>query len=223
MLYVVATPIGNLKDITKRALEVLEEADLVLCEDQRRTRKLLHHYEISTPTDSYHFHSKDKKREKILRVLQEGKKVALVSDAGTPGVSDPAGKLVKFLVERDVGVKIIPVPGPSAILALASVSGFFMDRFLVLGYPPKKNKRKSFFEEVARSSHPVVFFEAKYRIIKTLKELKKAAGNREVVVGRELTKKHETIYRGSLDEVIKRVKNDITKGEFTIIVNTKEL
>ncbi len=218
MFYVVATPIGNLKDITERALEVLKEVDLVLCEDQRRTKKLLNYYKIDIPTESYHFHSRLGKKKKIVRLLKEGKDLALVSDAGTPGVSDPGGKLIQFILEKRPETKISPIPGPSSILALASVSGFFMDRFLFLGYPPKKNKRKSFFNEVADSDHPVVFFEAKYRIIKTLKELKEAAGEKEVVVGRELTKKYETIYRGRLDEVIESIKNDDTRGEFTIIV-----
>lgn len=220
-LYVVATPIGNLEDVSKRSLRILSEVDLVLCEDTRRTQKLLHHFGIDASKMSYHQHSSLARKEKILKLLEKGKDLALVSDAGTPGISDPGGKLVEFLLKRLPGLQVVPVPGPSAVVALASVSGFGMDEFLFLGYPPKKNKRKEFFEKVASSSCPVVFFEAPYRILKSLKEMGELVGKRKLVVGRELTKKFERIYRGTVDEVLKKLQDERIKGEFTVILDRK--
>jgi len=221
-LYIVATPIGNLEDITKRALRILTEADLILGEDTRTARILLEHYSIRTPVLSYHQHSKIQKVDYIIQLLQAGKNLALVSDAGTPGISDPGNKLVEA-VTRALGgqVKVVPVPGPTAEAALASVSGFPMDRFLFLGFPPIKNKRKRFFEEVTASKYPVIFYESPYRIIKTLKELSSLAVDIEVAVGRELTKKFETIYRGELVEVIKKIEDDVVKGEFVVIIRRR--
>ncbi len=219
-LYIVATPIGNLEDISARALKVLKRVNLVLCEDTRRTNKLLHRYGITTARQSYHQHSRLKKKQKILEILSQGQDLALVSDAGTPGISDPGGKLIEFLVQRLPGLEVVPIPGPSAVTALASVSGFPMDSFLFLGYPPKKKRRNDFFEKIARSQDPVIFFEAPYRIIRTLEDVQKTAGNRQVVVGRELTKKFEKIYRGLVDEILKKLQDENIKGEFTVIVNT---
>lgn len=217
-LYVVATPIGNLEDISARALRVLEEVDLILCEDTRRTQKLLHHYGINTKRESYHQHSRLPKKQKILKLLSQGHDLALVSDAGAPGISDPGGKLIDFLLPRLPELEVIPVPGASAITTLASVSALSMDSFLFLGYPPKKKKRNEFFEKITQSESPVVFFEAPYRIVRTLKDLRKTAGNKKIVVGRELTKKFEKIYRGSVDEILKKLQDKNIKGEFTIIV-----
>jgi len=147
--YILATPIGNLKDITSRALEVLKGADLILAEDTKRTQKLLNHFNIKTKTLSYHQHSKLKKINYILELLKKGKNLVLVSDAGTPGISDPGNRLVKEVTESlSDQVKIIPIPGPSALITAASISGFPMDKFLFLGFPPTKRKRKKFFEEV---------------------------------------------------------------------------
>ncbi len=224
-LYVVGTPIGNLHDASARALDVLRSVDLILCEDTRVTARLLEHYQIKTPTLSYHQHSKLKKIECIVQFLKEGKDLALVSDAGTPGISDPGSKLIeKIIGEGLASVKITPVPGPSALIAAASVAGFPMDKFLFLGFPPAKKKRKKFFEEAASSRYPVIFYESPYRIIKTLKELQKLLmyGDRHksttLVVCRELTKKFETIYRGAIDDVIKSIEGDKIKGEFVVIV-----
>ena len=203
-LYIVATPIGNLEDITIRALNILKSVDLILCEDTRVTRKLLDKYEINTPVESYHQHSKVKKVEKIKELLKE-KDIALVSDSGTPGISDPGNKLVKEIEN------VIPIPGVSALTAIASVSGFSMDKFVFLGFPPHKKGRNKFFKEVFNSKHPVIIYESPHRIIKTLNELK----NFEGVVGRELTKKFETIYRGKISQIIKKVK---PKGEFVIVI-----
>ena len=218
-LYIIATPIGNLKDITLRALQVLKEVDLILCEDTRVTKKLLNHYQIKTPTLSYHQHSKLKKIEYIIQLLKEGKNLALVSDAGTPGISDPGNLLIKEAIKR-LGdeIKIIPIPGPSALTSAASISGFPMDKFLFLGFPPAKRKRKKFFQEIAHSKYPVIFYESPYRILKTLKELSVFINEQEIIVCRELTKKFEITYRGKIKEIIKKLEKDKIKGEFTVIV-----
>ena len=229
ILFIVATPIGNLEDLTFRALKLLKEVDLILCEDTRVTRKLLERYEIKIPTLSYHQHSQFKKIEYIIQLLKEGKNLALVSDAGTPGISDPGNKLINAVIESLGGeVKIIPIPGSCAATAAASVSGFPMDKFLFLGFPPTKRKRKKFFQEIAESEYPVVFYESPYRIIKSLKELKNSLDTKyniqdtKIVVCRELTKKFETIYRGNIDKVIKDIENDKIKGEFVVIVENKK-
>ncbi len=222
-LYVVATPIGNLKDISLRALEILKGVDLILCEDTRVTQKLLNHFDIKTKTLSYHQHSKLKKINYILELLKGGKNLALVSDAGTPGISDPGNKLVEEVVESlSAQVKIVTVPGPSAITAAASIAGVAMDKFLFLGFPPQKKKRKKYFEEVIKSKYPVIFYESPYRILKTLSELNQmfqVSGFKfQVVVCRELTKKFETVYRGTIEEVIEKIKKDPVKGEFVVVI-----
>lgn len=218
-LYIVATPIGNLEDITHRAIRILSEVYLILCEDTRTTQKLLNHYDIKTPTLSYHQHSKLEKVKEILGLLRQGKDLALVSDAGTPGVSDPGGQLISEV--HNSGFKVAPVPGVSALTAAASISGFPTDKFVFMGFPPAKNKRKKFFEDVADSKYSVILYESPYRIIKTLKELSSACGNRELIVCRELTKKFETIYRGTPSSVISQLGNSETKGEFVVIVKGK--
>jgi len=227
ILYIVATPIGNLEDVSKRALRILSEVDLILCEDSRVTKKLLNYYEIKTPTLSYHQHSKLNKINYILKLLEEGKDLALASDAGAPGISDPGNKLIEAIVEfLGERVKIVPVPGASAVTAAASVAGFSMDRFIFLGFPPAKRKRRKFFEKLVRqladSECPVIFFESCHRISKTLNELKIINDKLLLVVCRELTKKFETIYRGEIGEVIEMIKNPPAggkiKGEFTVVV-----
>ena len=218
-LYIVATPIGNLEDITLRALRVLKEVDFILCEDTRVTGKLLEHHGIDTGTISYHQHSRLSKVNRILEFLKDGKDLALVSDSGTPGVSDPGGKLVEQ-VYQELGdkVEIESVPGPSAVTAALSISGLPADKFLFLGFPPKK-KRNRFFQEVKESSHSVVIYESPHRIIKTLNDIRDVVdGNTRIFVGRELTKKFESLYRGKVGEVIQQVKNDPNKGEYTVII-----
>ena len=228
-LYIVATPIGNLKDITLRALETLQEVDFVLAEDTRITKKLLSHYNIQTPLISYHKHSKESVMEKTFQLLLKGKNLALVTDAGTPGISDPGNELIAFLLERNSEIKIVPIPGPSAVIALASIAGIPTDKFLFLGYPPHKKGRKKFFEEVAASKHPVIFYESPHRIIKSLSELesildtKYKIQNTHIVVGRELTKQFETIYRGSIDKVREKLQKEKTKGEFVVIVGKSKV
>jgi len=224
-LYIVASPIGNLEDVSKRALRILSEVDLILCEDTRVTKKLLAHYNIKTSMLSYHQHSKLKKVEEILNLLKQGKNLALVSDAGAPGISDPGGKLIEEVFSRISSTKIVPIPGPSAIITAASASGFSMDKFTFLGFPPSKKKRRKFFKEVIDSKYPTIFYESPYRILKSLKELssfeEKELSSLRVVVCRELTKKFETIYRGTVAQVLKQLKREEIKGEFVVIVKRK--
>ncbi len=221
--YIVSTPIGNLKDISFRAIEVLKEVDLILCEDTRRTLKLLNHYEISKPLLSYFQHSKITKIDYIIEQLKAGKNLALVTDAGTPGISDPGGKLVEKVLESlGEKVKIVPLPGPNAAVAALSVSGFPADKFIFLGFPPQKKGRNKFFEEMAKARHTVVFYESTHRILKTLNQLKEnLPQGRQTVVCRELTKQFESIYRGSAEEILKILENDKNneKGEFVVIIS----
>ena len=222
-LYIIATPIGNLEDITFRAVRILKEVDFILCEDTRQTGKLLEKYEIKKPTLSYHQHSKLQKIEQIIDLLKNGKNLALVSDAGTPAISDPGGKLVEeVLLAFGDEAQIIPIPGPSAVAAAASVSGFPTDKFLFLGFPPHKKGRNKFFQKIADTEETVIFYESTHRILKSLDELRAAVGERQVAVCRELTKMFETIYRGTVSEVILKLKSDTTKGEFAVVVRAKK-
>lgn len=210
-LYIIATPIGNLGDISLRALDTLKQVDLILCEDTRVTRKLLDHYQIKTLVESYHQHSKISKINKIIDLLKQGKNLALVSDSGTPGISDPGNKLIEQIQDL---AEIISIPGPSAITAIASVSGFPMDKFIFLGFPPHKKGRQKFFKEILDYKYPVIIYESPHRIIKTLKQLEEV-GKFDIVIGRELTKKFETIYRGEIKDII----NEITpRGEFAVVI-----
>ena len=227
-LYIVATPIGNLEDIGMRALRILGEVDFILCEDTRVTRVLLGHYKIKTPTISYHQHSSENKLDQAVNLLAEGKNLALVSDAGTPGISDPGGKLVQAVIERLNGeVAIESVPGPSAVTAALSISGMPTDKFVFLGFPPHKKGRQTFIRKILLSEWPVVVYESKHRIIKFLEELGKMANDENkkvnltsIVVVRELSKMHETVYRGSLESIKEKIQNDpnAQKGEFVVII-----
>ncbi|MBT4277526.1 16S rRNA (cytidine(1402)-2'-O)-methyltransferase [Candidatus Falkowbacteria bacterium] len=219
-LYIVATPIGNLEDITFRAVKTLKEVDFILCEDTRVTKKLLDRYEIQKPTISYHHHSGKIKVDKILKLLKEGKNLGLVTDAGTPGVSDPGGELISAVLnEFDKKVVIIPIPGASALGAIVSVAGINMQNFTFLGYPPHKKGRETYFKKVAESKIPIVYYESPYRVIKNLELLKKFS-NKKVIVGRELTKMFEEVVRGEIQEILDYFENKAgkIKGEFTIIV-----
>ncbi len=223
VLYIVATPIGNLNDITLRAIQTLKEVDFILAEDTRETFKLLNRYGIEKPVISYFQHSKFSKVEYILDLLRQGKNLALVSDAGTPGINDPGGKLVEEIVKKfGDKVKIIPIPGPNAAITALSISGFNADKFLFLGYPPHKKGRQKFFTEISKSRYPVVIYESIHRITRTLKELGELEElkDRQLVVCRELTKKFETVYRGRTSEILQKIENDTIKGEFVIIINT---
>ncbi|MFH0988229.1 MAG: 16S rRNA (cytidine(1402)-2'-O)-methyltransferase [Parcubacteria group bacterium] len=212
-LYVVATPIGNLGDMTLRAIEILKSVDAVLCEDTRETGKLLRHFNISKQLVSLHQHSTD---DKIKSLLTRYNSVAYTSDAGTPGISDPGNKVVEVAVS--LGVNVIPIPGPCAAIAALSVSGFPTDKFFFLGFMPHKGKGKT-MERIKNSDVTVCFYESPHRILKTLTELKTYLdANRKVVVCREMTKMFESIYRGGIDEVISQVENK-QKGEFVVVVS----
>jgi 16S rRNA (cytidine1402-2'-O)-methyltransferase len=220
MLYIVATPIGNLKDISLRALEVLARVEIILCEDTRITTRLLDHYKIKAQRlISYHQHSNDKKVNELVGLIKD-KEVALVTDAGTPGISDPGNKIIKTLSDKGIQTGIIPIPGASAMTAALSISGLPTDEFLFLGFIPHKKKRNKFLATVLESKRTVVFYESPYRIIKCLEQLKELdkSKNKQFVVCRELTKKFETIYRGNIEEVLEEVKKDPIKGEYVVVV-----
>lgn len=216
-LYIVATPIGNLEDITLRAIRILKEVDFVLCEDTRVTRTLLNHYQITTPTLSFHQHSEKFEIAKIISLLKEGKNLALVTDAGTPGVSDPGGVLVAAALSAVPDCQIASVPGPSALTAAISISGLPMDKFLFLGFLPHKKGRQTLLKKISASEYPVVLYESVHRIGKLLDELSDQGYH--LVVCRELTKKFETIYRGTVAEVIGQIKPTEVKGEFVVIIH----
>lgn len=224
ILRVVGTPIGNLEDISLRALRIFKESDFILCEDTRVTRKLLDNYEIKTPTISYHQHSGELKVDKILALLEEGKNLALVTDAGTPGISDPGGKLIS-IVREELGesVKIESVPGPSALAAAISIAGTGFDRFLFLGFLPHKKGRQTMLKEISASSYPAIVYESKHRIVKLLEELEKFNEHQapyQLTVCRELTKMFESVYEGSAAEVLAELLKDTNnlKGEFVVII-----
>jgi 16S rRNA (cytidine1402-2'-O)-methyltransferase len=218
-LYIVATPIGNLDDVSERARATLALVDAVLCEDTRITKRLLDRLEIETKSISYHQHSGQLKEKLVIDMLSDGMSLALVTDAGTPAISDPGGKLVEAVVAQlGDGVKIVPIPGPSAVVAALSVSGFPADRFAFNGFPPHKKGRKKYFDEVCAMNGTVVFYESTHRILKAMAELVERIPNRQMVVGRELTKMHETIYRGTPSEVTEQLESTSIKGEFVVVL-----
>lgn len=219
-LSIVATPIGNLEDITLRAIRTLREADIILAEDTRSAAKLLAHLDIKGKTVwRYDEHSHEKMLPKIIEALKSGKHLALTTDAGTPGISDPGSRLVAALLNVLPSLKIEPIPGPSALAAAISVSGFAMDEFVFLGFPPHKKGRETFFKNLTKEERAIVLYESPHRIIKTLESLTKVlAPNRQIMLGRELTKTFETIYRGNAHEVLNQLKNSPIKGEFVLII-----
>ena len=218
-LYLVATPIGNLEDITFRAVRVLKEADLVLCEDTRVTRNLLAHYQINTPTESYHQHSVQIKVDKLIGLISQGKSLALVTDAGTPGISDPGGKLVAEVLAA--GYEVEAIPGPSALTAAISVAGLPLDKFLFLGFLPHKKGRQTLLKKIYGSEYSVILYESVHRIPKLLAELGKL-GSRQIIIARELTKKFETVYRGTIEEISIKLQPQEIKGEFVVIIEGKK-
>ena len=218
-LYVVSTPIGNLEDITHRAVRILAEVDLVACEDTRHTRKLLHHYGIKTKTISYHEHNERERAAELLAHLHEGLDVAIVSDAGTPGINDPGFRVVRLAIEN--GVRVVPVPGPSALITALVSSGLPTDEFFFAGFlPAKTNARRSRLAEFRSLPATLIFYEAPHRIAATLKDAHEIFGEREAVVARELTKLHEEIARGRLSELAGRFASGAsTRGEMVLIID----
>ena len=222
-LYIVSTPIGNLEDITLRALRVLKEVDLIAAEDTRRTRQLLTHFGIQKPLISYHEHNERMRENSLLEKLREGKNVALVTDAGTPGISDPGEALIRRAVREKI--TLVPIPGPAAAMAALSVAGLPTDRFLFYGFLPSRSEaRKKLLDGLRRRPETLVFYESPRRLPSLLEEAREIFGNRQVAVARELTKVYEEIRRGSLEEVLTKIEQDEIKGEVTVVMagNTDE-
>lgn len=219
VLYIVATPIGNLEDISFRAVRVLKECDLIACEDTRHTRRLLDHYGIRTPATSYHEHNEASKTAELMDRLRAGQSIALVSDAGTPLVSDPGYRIVSAAASG--GFAVVPVPGPSAAIAALSASGLPTDTFRFCGFlPVKEGQRRRAIEAVSHETATLIFYEAPHRIAETLPDLRAVLGNRPAVLARELTKVHEEFLRGDLESLEARLKERETRsrGEFTILI-----
>ena len=223
ILYVVSTPIGNLEDITLRALRVLKEVDLVAAEDTRRTRQLLTHYGIQKPLISYHEHNERRREDTLLEELREGKNVALVTDAGTPGISDPGEPLIRRAIREKI--TLVPIPGPAAAMAALSIGGLPTDRFLFYGFlPAKSSARKKMLDGLRKRPETLVFYESPRRLLALLKEAREILGDRQVAVAREITKVFEETWRGSLDEVLEKIGKEEVKGEVTVILagNTEQ-
>lgn len=218
MLFVVATPIGNMEDITLRALRILNECDLIICEDTRVAKKLFFRHNVSKPLLAIPQRAADEKIRRVLDVLRTGKNVALTTDAGTPGVSDPGNEVVEKVIAA--GFCVSPVPGPSALAALLSVAGVNTQEFLFKGFPPHKKGRETFFRAIAQSKVLVVYYESPYRVVKNLELLASLAPERNVIIGRELTKVFEEIQRGSVGEVLEYYQKNPgkVKGEFVVMV-----
>jgi 16S rRNA (cytidine1402-2'-O)-methyltransferase len=220
MLYIVATPIGNLEDITARAIRILKEVDLIAAEDTRTSGVLLKKYEIHTALTSFHSFSDDRKLQDLLAQLQQGKNIALISDAGTPGISDPGYLLVK--AAREAGVQVSPVPGPSAFLAAVSASGLRINHLLYLGFLPMKKGRQTMLKKLQEEENTMVFYESPHRLLKTLKELQTYFADRKLVVAREITKIYEEFREGTAEELYQHFSQKNPKGEFVIMIEGKE-
>jgi 16S rRNA (cytidine1402-2'-O)-methyltransferase len=222
VLYVVATPIGNLEDITYRAVRILREVDLIACEDTRQTRKLLEHYGIEKPTVSYHDYNEQERAQELVAKLQAGSSIAQVSDAGMPGISDPGYRVVKLAIEQ--GITVIPVPGASALVTALAASGLPTDAFEFRGFlPAKSGQRRTALESLRDVQHTVVFYEAPHRILESLQELVGILGaERQVVIARELTKLHEEFIRGAAGEILKSLEGRELRGEITLLIGKAE-
>jgi 16S rRNA (cytidine1402-2'-O)-methyltransferase len=216
-LYIVSTPIGNLEDITLRALRVLKEVDLIAAEDTRHSSKLLNHYGISKPLISYWGEKEKVKSEEVLAKLHEGQAVALISDAGTPGISDPGSVLIEKAVAE--GISVVSVPGPSALVAAISLSGLPIKEFTFVGFlPPKKSQRRKILDELSMEKRTLVFYEAPHRILETLEDMSELFGERNAALVREITKVYEEVLRGSLAEILPALHANTIAGEYVIIV-----
>ena len=220
ILAIVSTPIGNMEDITLRALRILKEADLIAAEDTRRTGLLLKHFGIEKPLTSYFEGNELKKKEVILSRLKQGDRVALVSDAGTPGISDPGFRLIRAAIEDEIPV--IPIPGPSAVITALSVSGLPTDAFLFKGFlPHKSKKRRDLLKELEDARETLIFYESPHRISESLRDILEVLGDREIVLTRELTKAYEEVLRGKVSEILNQIEGRQLKGEITLVVSGK--
>lgn len=216
VLYIVSTPIGNLDDITLRAIRILQGVDLIAAEDTRKTRVLLDHLKITKPLLSYYSYNETRRTPELVKHLSEGKAVALVTDAGTPGISDPAFVLIRAAL--DGGRRVVPVPGASAVLPALIVSGLPTDRFVFEGFLPVKKGRKSRLEELSRENRTIVIYESPFRIVKTVDEIHRVFGERKVAVVRELTKKFEEVVRGTTSEVFAELQRKAPRGEYVLVI-----
>lgn len=217
MLYIVATPIGNLKDITLRAIETLKAVDMIACEDTRHTKILLNHYDIKTPTTSFYQHNRITKADVLIKMLKDGKDVALVSDAGTPGILDPGYNLINLAIENNIPMTFIP--GPTAFIHALVLSGKPCHKFIFEGFLPNKPiSRKNRLEELFKLDHTIIFYESCHRILDTLEDMRALVPDKEVVLARELTKKFEEILRGTPGQLVDRLTASRPRGEFVVIV-----
>jgi len=217
MLYVVATPIGNLKDITLRALEVLKAVDLIACEDTRHTKILLDHYGIQTPTTSFFQHNRITKAEYLLKLLKDGKSVALVSDAGMPGILDPGQNIINLAITNNI--PITALPGPTAFVNALVLSGKPAHKFIFAGFLPKKTQaRRNLLKKLSQPKHTLIFYESCHRILATLEDIQAIFGDKEIAVGRELTKKFEEIKRAKASEISAYFKKNRVRGEFVVVI-----
>lgn len=217
MLYLCATPIGNLEDITYRVLRILKEADMIAAEDTRNSIKLLNHFEIKTPMTSYHEYNKYEKGRYLVEQMQEGKNIALITDAGTPGISDPGEELVAMCYEA--GIPVTSLPGPAACITALTISGLPTRRFAFEAFlPSDKKERAVILEELKRETRTIILYEAPHRLVKTLEELSENLGDRKISLCRELTKKHETVFRGSLAEAVSWYRENPPKGECVMVL-----
>lgn len=217
MLYICGTPIGNMEDMTLRAIRILGEVDLIAAEDTRQSVKLLNHFDIKTPLTSYYEHNKDVKGPQLINMLKEGKNIALVTDAGMPGISDPGEDLIRLCYENNIDVTI--VPGPTAVITALVLSGLNTRSYIFEGFLPKnKKQRTEVLEKLKNETRTTVFYEAPHHLLNTLKDIYKYAGDRQAAVERELTKRHETVNKGSLSELINYFEENEPKGEFVIVL-----
>jgi 16S rRNA (cytidine1402-2'-O)-methyltransferase len=215
-LYLVATPIGNLGDMTYRAVHILQHVDVIAAEDTRTSSVLLNHYQIKTPMRSYHSYNIPRETPRLIELLKNGRSVALISDAGTPGISDPGYHLVQACIQNNI--RVIPVPGPSAIIAALIASGLPSHRFVFEGFLPQKKGRKKRIEQLAKEERTIILYESPHRILKTVREFYEQMGERPCVMARELTKKFEEFFRGTLGELLKYLESKPIKGEIVLLV-----
>ncbi len=217
-LYIISTPIGNIRDITLRALDILGEVALIAAEDTRVSRKLLSHYGISARMESFHKFNEESKKSKLLKVLLDGKSVALISDSGTPGISDPAFSIVREVIKHNI--PITSVPGANSIIPALVLSGLPTDKFYFGGFPPvKSGPKRRFFEELKDREETLIFFESPHRLLKTINTISEALGDRECSICRELTKKYEEIFRGRISHIIENADEMTIRGEFVLVVS----
>jgi len=221
-LYVVATPIGNLADITQRAIQILKDVELIACEDTRHTRKLLQHFGINTKTTSYHEHNENQRGDELLDLLKQGSDIAVVSDAGTPAISDPGFRLVRSAIENEIAV--VPVPGPSALITALVAAGLPTDEFFFAGFlPARASARQTRLRELASVPGTLIFYEAPHRLAATLKDAYETLGEREAVVARELTKLHEEVRRGRLSDLVEHYSQVEPRGEIVLLIDRNSI